>query len=156
MALDQIASEIARHPRLWRRHIQRRTTHRWSTHLVVAPTYSAWLIGWPPGVGVRLHDHGSSDSAMAVARGRLVETFLDGPEHNVAPETPEWRVLRTGSTATCEPDRIHALANLDDTLALSIHVYSPVLSKIDYFRNDAGHMVASSTEDVIDDRVSLW
>ncbi len=155
MGLDHIANEIALHPRLWRRHIQRGATHRWASHIAVASTYSAWLVGWPPGTGIALHDHAESDCALRVVRGQLVETGRDA-RHADDVEEPGWRVLPTGFVARCRPGRIHALANLDDVPALSIHVYSPVLRTMDFFRDDHGRVVASRTEEVSDDRVSLW
>ncbi len=86
---------------------------------------------------------------------RLVETRLDGHHHDDL-EEPGWRVLPAGHVATCASGCIHALSNFDDTLALSIHVYSPLLNTLGFYRHDEGHVVASWTQEVTDDRVSLW
>src|SRR5580658_7208521 len=37
------------------------------------PDFDAWLIAWPKGGKVELHDHGTSTGAVSVIRGALVE-----------------------------------------------------------------------------------
>src|SRR5580658_6628042 len=37
------------------------------------PDFDAWLIAWPSGGKVELHDHGTSTGAVSVIRGALVE-----------------------------------------------------------------------------------
>ncbi len=39
------------------------------------PDYDAWLIAWPTGGTIDLHDHGESGGALHVISGTLVETM---------------------------------------------------------------------------------
>lgn len=36
--------------------------------------FEAWVIGWPPGGAIQLHDHGESGGAVLVVQGELVES----------------------------------------------------------------------------------
>src|ERR1700677_3331260 len=51
------------------------TTRRWEL-LASSETFEAWVIGWPPGGTIELHDHGDSAGAVVVASGELVETLV--------------------------------------------------------------------------------
>ena len=44
--------------------------------MVASETVEAWVIAWPPGGSVELHDHGGSAGAVVVATGELVETSV--------------------------------------------------------------------------------
>src|SRR3984885_11309200 len=49
-------------------------TRRRSWRLMArTPDFDAWLIAWPKGGKVELHDHGASTGAVSVIRGALVE-----------------------------------------------------------------------------------
>ena len=41
--------------------------------LLVAEEYDVWLIHWPPGASLGLHDHGGSAGAFCVVSGELRE-----------------------------------------------------------------------------------
>src|SRR5580692_21522 len=51
------------------------TSRRWEL-LASSETFEAWVIGWPPGGTLELHDHGDSAGAVVVAGGELVETLV--------------------------------------------------------------------------------
>src|SRR5580700_2798663 len=51
------------------------TRRRWQL-LAAAPSFEAWVIGWPPGGTIELHDHGDSAGAVVVVDGELVETLV--------------------------------------------------------------------------------
>ncbi|HXQ44373.1 MAG TPA: hypothetical protein VN816_07020 [Acidimicrobiales bacterium] len=51
------------------------TVRRWEL-LAASDAFEAWVIGWPPGGAIALHDHGQSAGAVVVAGGELVETFV--------------------------------------------------------------------------------
>src|ERR1700734_3693488 len=38
--------------------------------------FEAWVIGWPPGGAIELHDHGESSGAVVVVDGELVEMVV--------------------------------------------------------------------------------
>src|SRR5580698_6525136 len=51
------------------------TGRRWEL-LAASDTFEAWVIGWPPGGTIELHDHGDSAGAVVVVDGELVETLV--------------------------------------------------------------------------------
>jgi mannose-6-phosphate isomerase-like protein (cupin superfamily) len=87
---------------------------RWAKVLVTG-RYEAWLIAWPPGSGLDLHDHGGSAGVFQVVRGTLDETTVDG----------NTRGLGAGDVATFGPAHVHGVRNRRREEAMSIHVYSP-------------------------------
>ena len=94
-------------------------SHRRWAQVALTRSYEAWIVAWPPGSGLPMHDHGGATGALRVVRGRLHED----------------RLARDGSiSGWLEPirhsvplpvDAAHAVANLDGVEAVSIHVYSP-------------------------------
>ena len=45
--------------------------------LLRTSTYEAWLIYWPAGTGLDMHDHGGSAGAFGVVSGALDEATID-------------------------------------------------------------------------------
>ena len=102
----------------------------------------AWLLGWPAGERIELHDHGGSSGAFCVVKGRLVETFVRPGDDHV-----RQRRLRTGWVVGFGPEHVHDVTNGGTTQALSIHVYSPRLTTMTFYdhRSD-GNLEAVRTE----------
>src|SRR6478672_10517148 len=44
----------------------------------LAGQVDAWLIAWPPGTGLGMHDHQGSDAVVAVLRPPLRERYVGG------------------------------------------------------------------------------
>ncbi len=104
--------------------------------LLSTPAYEAWVICWPAGTALDLHDHGGSAGAFTVVAGQLDETTVN-----------DGRVVgqryQPGETASFGPAHVHAVANRGQRLATSIHVYSPPLEMMDYYdRSEDGDLVA--------------
>ncbi len=109
---------------------------RWPTGTAVAerewklvartPDFDAWLIAWPPGGHVALHDHGASAGAIRVMEGALTESVPlrgDGGKLRLAR-----RELVGGTTLGFAPGHVHDVTNESGLHALSLHVYSPALT----------------------------
>jgi predicted metal-dependent enzyme (double-stranded beta helix superfamily) len=116
-------------------------TSRRSWRLVArTPDFDAWLISWPCGGKVELHDHGSATGAVSVISGSLVESVPwrddTGRLALVRHEVPAGVTLGFGA------GHIHDVTNEADGPALSLHVYSPALSTMTFY-------------DVIGDRLSV-
>jgi hypothetical protein len=90
-----------------------------------------WLIHWGSGSGVDAHDHGGSGGALHVVRGELVERHHD---HVVAPVV---RRLRARSTRTFPVGHVHEVHNRGRRTATSVHVYSPPLTDMTFYREPA-------------------
>jgi len=101
---------------------------RWS-YVIRAAHYEALIIAWPPGTGLAMHDHGGSLAALHVIGGQLRERYID--EHGES----QVRWLEAGDTIQMDGNHSHEMINLDDTEAISVHVYSPPLTD-DSFRID--------------------
>lgn len=115
----------------------------------------AWLIGWPPGSGTGWHDHGGATGAFAVARGCLDEltpptTSTGRATATFAPGT-EVRVRLSAHSARSLPDRhIHDVRNTSTEHAISIHVYSPALSRMNRYVHEGGRLTVHAVESADD------
>jgi hypothetical protein len=120
-------------------------TRSWHT---VASTdrYEAFVIGWPVGGSIELHDHGESAGAVVVAGGHLVETVVG---HDVDGSlVADSRTVVAGGHLVFEPGHVHDIVNHGPGPAVSVHVYSPVLRSMTFFEaRDDVLLVAVRTED---------
>jgi hypothetical protein len=110
--------------------------------LLSTDVYDAWLIHWPPGTGLVAHDHGGSGGALAVVAGTLDEdTLVDGQA--VTTRMGPGESIRFGG------GHIHAVMNRGDVSVTSVHVYSPPLRAMGYYRQDAdGRLVVERIDEV--------
>lgn len=96
-------------------------TERTSELLLSTDLYDAWLVHWPAGSELPLHDHDGSTGAIAVVEGVLEETvaeFGDLPLRH-----------GRGDVVWFDGDRRHALAS-GDAPSTAVHVYSPPLGAL--------------------------
>jgi len=102
--------------------------------------FDAWLIAWPSGGRVELHDHGGSGGAVSVVAGTLVEAV---PWREDSGRLSLMRnELRTGTTLGFGPGHVHDVTNESATPALSLHVYSPALISMTSFELSGDRLVA--------------
>jgi hypothetical protein len=95
------------------------------------PDFDAWLIAWPKGGKVDLHDHGTSTGAVSVISGALVEAV---PRRDEAGRfTLVCHELRAGATLGFGAGHVHDVTNESDEHALSLHVYSPALTSMTFY-----------------------
>ncbi len=100
--------------------------------LTVTDLFEAWAIGWPAGGKMEFHDHGPSGGAVVVASGTLTETTVrSGSGRATVIGT---RSLGPGSHRRFSPGYVHDLTNDGDQEAVSVHVYGPRLTTMNYFR----------------------
>jgi hypothetical protein len=100
-----------------------------------------WLIHWPTGGGLVLHDHGGSAGAFYVVAGALDETStaLGG------------RALRRQRVFLTEgksfgPGYVHSVVNSEPGAATSVHAYSPPLTSMGFYRFTPGGLVLDRVE----------
>jgi uncharacterized cupin superfamily protein len=104
------------------------------------PDFDAWLIAWPPGGQVALHDHGVSAGAVGVIEGALTEAV---PWRDDAGRLClARRELQGGTTVGFAAGHVHDVANESDRYALSLHVYSPALTYMTKYDVTADRLVA--------------
>ena len=121
-------------------------THRTWRTVATTDRYEAFVIAWPVGGAIELHDHGDSAGSVVVVRGSLVETSV---AHDVdGCLRTSSRLLGPDDHLEFGPGHVHDLANLGSGPALSVHVYSPVLRSMTFFEpRDGSVLVAVRSED---------
>jgi predicted metal-dependent enzyme (double-stranded beta helix superfamily) len=119
--LVALAGRLAATPAIWRSLVRHDPAERWYERLLVTDHLEVWLIGWTPGQGTPLHDHGDAAGAMAVAEGALLEEVYGNP----GPELRRTVAHRPGAALAFPPDHIHRVRNPGAVNATSVHAYSP-------------------------------
>ena len=115
----------------WIDRVRLRTEQRWYERLYHGPDHDIWVISWLPGQSTGFHDHGESAGAFVVATGILEEHRPD--EQTV--------VIRPGQPRAFGPDYAHDVRNVSLGPAVSIHAYSPPLSKMNEYELDGDQLI---------------
>jgi predicted metal-dependent enzyme (double-stranded beta helix superfamily) len=111
--------------------------------LASSDTFEAWVIGWPPGGTIELHDHGTSAGAVAVAGGELVETLVSEGEDGAV--TTSRRRMAAGTSWVMGRRHIHDVVNHGSLPAVSVHVYAPRLTSMTHYRIIGGRLRPEKT-----------
>ena len=121
------------------------TERCWRT-VAATDLFEAFVIAWPVGGAIDLHDHGGAAGAVVVAAGELVETTVR-PGRDGTLDVRSSR-LPTGGTLVFGPGHVHDIVNRGPGPALSVHVYSPALTSMTFFDiADHHRLVPVRTED---------
>jgi hypothetical protein len=129
---SELVRALADDPGFWRAVVGHDPTERWHARLYWSPFVEVYLLGWTSEQDTRMHDHGGSVGAFAVAEGELFE------EHSRAGSArTERRVHRTGDVVAFDARHVHNLGNLGPRVATSIHAYSPPLPFMRFYEPDA-------------------
>lgn len=107
--------------------------NRWYHRLAQETDHEVWLLTWLPGQGTDLHDHGGASGAIHIVSGSLVEDTVTGSA--AAPRITA-REFGEGAGRRFGPRHIHRLTNSSTRPAVSVHVYSPILSTMTQYRLD--------------------
>jgi len=135
--LLQVARRLGRVVQSWARRADEHLLDRQFETLLATEAFEAWVIDWPPGTVLDLHDHGRSAAAFFVVAGALDEVSVTA---GVAAE----RRLRRGAGATVVPGQVHAVGNRSRGAATSVHVYSPRLTVMTYYElGDGGRLTVT-------------
>jgi mannose-6-phosphate isomerase-like protein (cupin superfamily) len=89
---------------------------------------NAWVICWSEDQDTGYHDHDESSAAVAIVSGRVREDrlALEGP--------PRSREVRAGETFVVPPVAIHRVLHAGTGPAVTIHAYSPPLTRTGVYR----------------------
>jgi predicted metal-dependent enzyme (double-stranded beta helix superfamily) len=96
-------------------------------HLTGDRDVEAWVLSWLPGQGTGLHDHGGASGAFAVAAGVL-------HEHSVRRNRLLTTSRRPGQVRVFGEHHLHDVVNLGSEPAVSVHVYSPTITRMTRYR----------------------
>jgi rhodanese-related sulfurtransferase/mannose-6-phosphate isomerase-like protein (cupin superfamily) len=116
--------------------VRLRADRRWYEHLYHGPEYDVWLISWMPGQSTGFHDHGASSGAFFVTTGTL-------EEHR--PSEPG-RVISAGDFCAFGPEYAHDVRNVSKAPSVSIHAYSPALSKMNQYELEGDRLILRMIE----------
>ena len=133
--LAEIVQELADSPEIWWPKVRRASGERWYVPLLQDDVFEAWLLGWPAGGGIELHDHGASSGALMVVEGTLLETYIGASSWVRPGGRLRHRRLPEGALVSFGPDHIHDVVNGGAGQALSIHAYSPRLRSMTFYEN---------------------
>ena len=141
--VDELAAltrSLAAQPELWQPLVQFQESGRWWTRLDAPPGVDVWLLTWLPSQGTELHDHGASSAAFTIVAGTLTEVRPTRDGDLVSQHFPADR------TQTVDPGDRHDVLNTGTEPAVSIHAYSPPLTRMTYWaREPDGSLVPSRT-----------
>jgi predicted metal-dependent enzyme (double-stranded beta helix superfamily) len=143
--LEAFVGEVADRPELWIDMVRHDSSQRLYEELLSDDHVTAWLICWMDDQDTGFHDHDVSSGAVAVVSGAVREQRLriDGEPHD--------RAFAAGQTFHFSPADIHRVLHAGTAPAVTLHVYSPPLSRMGAYVVDeqgvlARHPVSSSEE----------
>jgi len=96
-------------------------------HLAGAHEVEAWVLSWLPGQRTGLHDHGGASGAFAVVAGTL-------HEHSVRRNRLLTTSRRPGQVRVFGEHHLHDVVNVGSEPAVSVHVYSPTITRMIRYR----------------------
>jgi predicted metal-dependent enzyme (double-stranded beta helix superfamily) len=130
--LQRFVNELVATPELWSDHIRHDSDARVYAEIHSDEEVNAWLICWSEDQDTGFHDHDESGAAIAVIDGQVREERL-----RLAVE-PEGRVIGPGETFFVAPTAIHRVLHAGGRPAVTIHAYSPPLTRTGAYRLGPG------------------
>jgi predicted metal-dependent enzyme (double-stranded beta helix superfamily) len=122
--LRQLVARIAADPTQWRPRVRHEAGERHFEQLWRDQHVDVWVISWANGNDTGFHDHDTSRGAVAVVEGEIVEERL------MLGAGPRELHHRAGGLFDFDSSHVHRMRQATDTPAVSIHAYSPPLSRM--------------------------
>jgi hypothetical protein len=133
-ALLAVARELATERERWLALVEHRADERWFARVAADDDLDVWLIGWDSFQGVELHDHGGAAGVLHVVDGTLQETSAPrGGPGRLTEQT-----LPAGTARAFGADHVHRVVNPSARPATSLHLYSPPLEAMAFYRPSVG------------------
>lgn len=126
--LEQFVAELAATPERWQHHVRHCDDMRVYELIWDDEDVNAWVICWSCDQDTGFHDHDQSAAAIAVISGEVREDRLR------VGSSPRSRVIQGGSTFTVPPTAIHRVLHAGYRPAVTIHAYSPPLTRTGAYR----------------------
>jgi hypothetical protein len=126
--LEAFVATLVRTPELWRRHVRHQDDLRVYEQIWDDPDVNAWLICWSEDQDTGFHDHDESAAGIAVISGRVREEQLR------LGGSPTARELGPGAVFSLPPVAIHRVLHAGEGPAVTIHAYSPPLTRTGAYR----------------------
>jgi mannose-6-phosphate isomerase-like protein (cupin superfamily) len=126
--LERFAAELAATPGRWQHLVRPARSVRVYELIWSDDDVNAWVICWQDDSDTGWHDHDESAGGIAVISGRVREERL------VLGNEPLVRHVGPGETFTVPPTAIHRVRHGGGGLAITIHAYSPPLTRMGAYR----------------------
>jgi mannose-6-phosphate isomerase-like protein (cupin superfamily) len=126
--LEQFATSLASSPDRWAHLVRHCSDVRVYEQIWDDEDVNAWVICWSEDQDTGFHDHDESAAAIAVISGRVREDRLR------LGSDPHTREVGAGSVFTVPPTAIHRVLHAGTGPAVTIHAYSPPLSRSGAYR----------------------
>jgi hypothetical protein len=139
--LRALARHYAADPNRWPMAPRFSPAARWYARIAATDDHEAWLLTWLPGQETDLHDHGGSAGAFTVLTGALTEFSPHGASTALAASD-----RAAGSVRGFGPRHIHLIRNTGAVPAVSVHVYSPALTRMTRYELAAGKIRVVAVE----------
>ncbi|MBV9048879.1 MAG: cysteine dioxygenase family protein [Solirubrobacterales bacterium] len=126
--LERFVASLAAAPELWHDHVRHQNDARVYEQIWDGDDVNAWVICWSEDQDTGFHDHDQSAAAIAVISGSVREDRLrlDGEPRS------QW--FGPGATLTVAPVAIHRVLHAGAGPAVTIHAYSPPLTRTGAYR----------------------
>ena len=130
--LEQFVATLASAPESWAHLIRHSDDVRVYELIRDDEDVNAWVICWSEDQDTGFHDHDESAAAIAVISGQVREERLR------LGSSPRVRTISGGSCFTLPPVAIHRVLHSGDLPAVTIHAYSPPLTRTGAYRIGPG------------------
>lgn len=126
--LERFAAALATAPERWAHLVRHTGDERMYDQIWDDPDVNAWVICWSEDQDTGYHDHDESAAAVAVVAGQVREERL------TLGARPRSREVAAGATFTVPPVAIHRVLHAGTAPAVTIHAYSPPLTRTGAYR----------------------
>jgi mannose-6-phosphate isomerase-like protein (cupin superfamily) len=126
--LERFVASLAASPERWQHLVRHSSDVRVYEQIWDDEDVNAWVICWSEDQDTGFHDHDDSGAGIAVISGRVREERL------TIGSTPCPRELGPGTVFTVPPVAIHRVLHAGAEPAVTIHAYSPPLTRTGAYR----------------------
>jgi quercetin dioxygenase-like cupin family protein len=130
--LEEFVLALADRPELWSRHVRHDEGGRVYEQIWDEEHVNAWVICWSEDQDTGFHDHDESAAGIVVVSGRVREERLR------LGAAPRVREAGAGQVFSMPPVAIHRVLHAGDGPAVTIHAYSPPLTRSGAYRVGPG------------------
>jgi quercetin dioxygenase-like cupin family protein len=140
--LEQFVADLIAEPHRWQHLVRHAEDARVYEQIWDDESVNAWLICWSEDQDTGFHDHDGSAAAIAVVTGEVREERLR------LGGAPHGRVLGPGSTFSVPPVAVHRVLHSGHRPAITIHAYSPPLTRTGAYRLGPGSELERESQPV--------
>ena len=137
--LDRFVAWLVARRERWEHHVRHADDARVYEQIWADADVNAWVICWSEDQDTGFHDHDLSAAAIAVISGAVREDRMR------LGSGPLSRVIEAGSSFGVPPVAIHRVMHAGSAPAVTIHAYSPPLTRTGVYRvGDGGELQRES------------